>query len=120
MFATLNNRPMTNNKFEEFSNEQQELALFAKILSHPARIAIIQLLSEKKEIQTGNISDFLPLSRSTVSRHLQDLKEMGIIKGAIDGLKIHYCLDMTKLNEIKNTFSHFFECSITSFVCNCK
>jgi len=110
---------VTNNKFEEFSPEQQELANCAKLLSHPARIAIIQLLAEKKEIRTGNISDFLPISRTTVSQHLKELKEMGIIKGSIDGLKIHYCLDMARLAEHQKVFSQFFEKSITSFFCAC-
>lgn len=111
---------MTNNKFDEFNTGQQELALIAKLLSHPARIAIIQLLAEKKEIRTGNISDFLPLSRTTVSQHLKELKEMGIIKGTIDGLKIHYCLDMVKLDEMNKLFKQFFESSINSFFCNCE
>ncbi|HNW70178.1 MAG TPA: metalloregulator ArsR/SmtB family transcription factor [Bacteroidales bacterium] len=110
---------MNNNKFDEFSQEQQNIALFGKILSHPARIAIIQLLADKKEIRTGNISDFLPISRPTVSQHLKDLSEMGIIQGTIDGLKIHYCLDMKKLKEIKKTFNKFFDCSISSFCCKC-
>jgi DNA-binding transcriptional ArsR family regulator len=110
---------MTNNKSIEFSDEQQQLASYARVLSHPARIAIIQLLAEKKEIRTGNISDFLPLSRTTVSQHLKELKEMGIIDGSIDGLKIHYCLNMEKLTEIKNSFNKLFESSICSFVCSC-
>ncbi|MCK9613554.1 MAG: metalloregulator ArsR/SmtB family transcription factor [Bacteroidales bacterium] len=110
---------MTNNKFEEFNNEQQAISLFGKILSHPARIAIIQLLAEKNEIRTGNISDFLPISRPTVSQHLKDLKEMGIIQGTIDGLKIHYCLDMKKLAEMKQTFNNFFDSTISSFMCQC-
>ncbi|MFZ4550126.1 MAG: ArsR/SmtB family transcription factor, partial [Bacteroidales bacterium] len=84
-----------------------------------ARIAIIQLLAEKKEIRTGNISDFLPISRTTVSQHLKELKAMGIIDGSIDGLKIHYCLNMAKLTEIKNSFNKLFESSICSFVCSC-
>ncbi|NTW31639.1 MAG: winged helix-turn-helix transcriptional regulator [Bacteroidetes bacterium] len=110
---------MTNNKFSEFSDAQQELASFAKIFSHPARIAIIQLLSEKKEIKTGNISDFLPISRTTVSQHLKELKQFGLIKGTIDGLKIHYCLDMMKLAEMQTKYDSFFKKTITSFFCEC-
>lgn len=110
---------MTNNKFEEFTTDQQELANFAKALSHPARIAIIQLLAEKKEIKTGNISDDLPISRTTVSQHLKALKEMGIIIGTIDGLKIHYCLNMGKLEEIKKALNHLFDNTITSYICKC-
>ncbi len=110
---------MSNNKSTEYNTDQQELANYARILSHPARIAIIQLLAEKKEIRTGNISDFLPLSRTTVSQHLKELKEMGIIDGTIDGLKIHYCLNMVKLIEIKNSFNKLFDSSISNFICSC-
>lgn len=111
---------MTNNKSKEFNLDQQELALAAKALSHPAKIAIIQLLADKKEIRTGNISDFLPISRTTVSKHLKDLKEMGIISGNIDGLKIHYCLNMKKLDCMKKNFNNFFDSSISNFRCDCE
>lgn len=111
---------MTNNKKEDFTDEQQELAAIARLLSHPARIAIIQLLAEKKEIRTGNISDYVPLSRTTVSQHLKELKEMGVIKGTIDGLKIHYCLDMVRLDEMRKKMNVFFDGSITSFFCSCE
>jgi DNA-binding transcriptional ArsR family regulator len=110
---------MNNNKSDEFKKQQKELALMAKVFSHPARIAIIQLLAKKKEIRTGDISDFLPISRTTVSQHLKELKEIGIIKGTIDGLKIHYCLDMIKLAEMKKTFNMFFDSAISTFMCNC-
>jgi DNA-binding transcriptional ArsR family regulator len=119
MFATLNNKTMQNNKFDEFNNRQQKIAAFAKVLSHPARIAIIELLAEKKEIKTGNISNYLPIGRTTVSRHLKELKNAGIIKGETDGLKIHYCLDMERLKEIKSLFNHFIDQAISSFVCDC-
>lgn len=110
---------MTNNKFDEFSDQQQLLANIGKVLSHPARIAIIQLLAEKREIKAGNISDDLPISRTTVSQHLKELKDMGIIKGTIDGLKIHYCLDMVKLGEMKKAYNMFFDNTIHSFLCEC-
>jgi len=110
---------MTNNKSSEFLSKQQELSAIAKALSHPARIAIIQLLAEKKEIRTGNISIGLPISRTTVTQHLKALKNMGIIKGKIDGLSIHYCLDMKKLSQIKKEMNNFFENAISDFKCNC-
>jgi ArsR family transcriptional regulator, arsenate/arsenite/antimonite-responsive transcriptional repressor len=111
---------MTNNKSAEFNQEQQKIANYARILSHPARIAIIQLLAREKEIKTGNISDYLPLGRTTVSRHLKELRSAGIIQGTIEGLKIHYCLDMDKLQEIKSTINTFLEDSIYDFTCSCK
>lgn len=110
---------MTNNKAEQFNTAQKELALIAKVLSHPARIAIIQLLAEKKEIRTGNISDDLPIARTTVSQHLKVLKNAGIIQGTIDGLKIHYCLDMKRLNEIKEKYNSFLQSTISDFMCKC-
>ncbi|MFA4851931.1 MAG: metalloregulator ArsR/SmtB family transcription factor [Bacteroidales bacterium] len=110
---------MTNNKSDQFKKQQQEIALMAKVFSHPARIAIIQLLAKKKEIKTRNISDFLPISRTTVSQHLKELKRLGVIRGTIDGLKIHYCLDMKHLAEIQKKYDDFFKSTISSFLCNC-
>jgi ArsR family transcriptional regulator, arsenate/arsenite/antimonite-responsive transcriptional repressor len=110
---------MTNNKSQQFDADLQEIASFAKILSHPARIAIIKILAEKKEIRTGNISDFLPIGRTTVSKHLKDMKKMGIIQGTIDGLKIHYCLDGEYLEKVKRSFNNFFEKSINDCCCKC-
>lgn len=110
---------MTNNKSIEFNADLQEFAGIAKALSHPARLAIVKLLAERREIKTGNISDDLPISRPTVSRHLKVLKEAGIIQGSIDGQKIHYCLDMIVLDKYRKTFNEFFSSSINTFLCNC-
>jgi DNA-binding transcriptional ArsR family regulator len=111
---------MAKNRFAEFNIDQQELANISKIFSHPARIAIIQVLAEKREIMTGDICLGLPISRTTVSQHLKDLKELGVIKGTIDGLKIHYCIDMQKLAEFKNMYNKFFDNTINTFFCNCE
>ena len=110
---------MTNNKSEEFLSKQQEISKLCKALSHPARIAIIELLAEKKEIRTGNISLDLPISRTTVTQHLKALKKMGIIKGKIDGLSIHYCLDLKKISKIQGDLNGFFESLKSDFKCNC-
>lgn len=110
---------MTNNKSKDFSAEYQEIAKFAKALSHPARIAIIKVLAEKKEIKAGNISDFLPISRTTVSQHLKELKSAGIINGNIDGLKIHYCLNEEKLKLIKQLIGDLIDGSVSNFKCSC-
>lgn len=111
---------MNNNKSTDFKECQQELAEYGRILSHPARIAIIELLAEKKEIKTGDISEYLPLSRTTVSQHLKELRNAGIISGTIDGLKIHYCLNMDKLREMQTKLHKMFDSSISNYVCNCE
>lgn len=110
---------MTNNKSDEFSARQQEIADIARLLSHPARLAIIELIAEKKEIRTGNISDYLPLSRTTVSQHLEELRKMGVICGSIEGLKVHYCLDQERLRLMKDMLTDFFNGTLIDFNCTC-
>ena len=99
---------MTYTRAEAFATEEQELARFAKVLSHPARIAIVRLLAEKQSCISGDIASELPLSRTTVSQHLQELKSIGLIKGEIDGLTVCYCLDHDLLLKIKAAFDDFF------------
>ncbi|MFN8207946.1 MAG: metalloregulator ArsR/SmtB family transcription factor [Bacteroidales bacterium] len=106
-------------KTEAFSTELQELARFARVISHPARLAILQYLAESKTCISGDISDQLPLSRSTVSQHLKELKEMGLIHGDIDGLKINYCLCPGGIGKFLQQFESFFS-SIRSSEISCK
>ncbi len=110
---------ITNNKSKEFCIDKQRIAQYCKVLSHPARIAIIELLAEHKEIRTGNISEYLPIARTTVTQHLKELRKIGIIQGEIDGLKIHYCLDSKRLKEIRSEINQLFEKSINDYVCRC-
>jgi DNA-binding transcriptional ArsR family regulator len=95
-------------KPEVFDNELQELASFAKGISHPARLAILKYLAETKTCISGDISDKLPLSRTTVSQHLKELRDMGLIKGEIDGLKINYCLCGSCIENHLQKFDSFF------------
>jgi DNA-binding transcriptional ArsR family regulator len=77
----------------EFSIKENKLAKYAKALGHPARIAILKLLANRQTCICGDIVDELPLSQSTVSQHLKELKEAGLIKGEIEGAKVCYCID---------------------------
>ena len=95
-------------KPEVFDNELQELASFAKVISHPARLAILKYLAETKTCISGDISDQLPLSRTTVSQHLKELRDMGLIHGEIDGLKINYCVCGSSIEEKLAKFDAFF------------
>jgi DNA-binding transcriptional ArsR family regulator len=80
-------------KTNEFSATENRLAKYAKALAHPARIAILQFLSKQQSCVCGDIVEELPLSQSTVSQHLKELKEAGLIKGEIEGAKVCYCID---------------------------
>jgi DNA-binding transcriptional ArsR family regulator len=77
----------------EFSVKENRLAKYGKALSHPARISILKLLAQKQTCVCGDIVDELPLSQSTVSQHLKELKESGLIKGEIEGARVCYCID---------------------------
>jgi ArsR family transcriptional regulator, arsenate/arsenite/antimonite-responsive transcriptional repressor len=87
------------NKKNEFSENTRKLAEFAKAISHPARIAILETIAEKQECICGEIVDVIPLAQSTVSQHLKELKEVGLIQGEIDGAKSCYCINWEKLEE---------------------
>lgn len=108
-FCDLRHYFKTMIKTEAFDIELQNVAKFAKVLSHPARLAILQFLAETKTCISGDISDYLPLSRSTVSQHLKELKELGLIHGTIDGLKVNYCLCSSLINKYLAAFTSFFD-----------
>jgi DNA-binding transcriptional ArsR family regulator len=97
------------NKSEKFDDNLQELARFAKAIAHPARLAILQYLSETRTCISGDISDNLPLSRTTVSQHLKELRDLGLIEGTIDGLKINYCLSKSAISSYLKMLNTFFE-----------
>ena len=105
-------------KQEKFSDDLIELSKFAKVISHPARLAILKYLSESKTCISGDISDFLPLSRSTVFQHLKELKALGLIHGEIEGLKVNYCLCGSTIEEYKAMFDTFFN-NIKTTEINC-
>ena len=100
---------MVVSKTELFDESLQEKANLFKALSHPARLQILQFLVKSKNCISGDISEELPLSRTTVNQHLTELKEVGLIKGHIDGVKMKYCLDAQKVNEMKAHLTSFLE-----------
>jgi DNA-binding transcriptional ArsR family regulator len=97
------------NKAEKFDDSLQQLARFAKVISHPARLSILKYLAETKTCISGDISDSLPLSRTTVSQHLKELRDIGLIHGEIDGLKINYCLCSNEIEKNLKLFKDFFK-----------
>jgi ArsR family transcriptional regulator, arsenate/arsenite/antimonite-responsive transcriptional repressor len=100
---------MVVSKTELFDEALQEKANLFKALSHPARLQILQFLATTKNCISGDISDELPLSRTTVNQHLTELKEAGLIKGHVEGVKMKYCLNSEKVKEMKNLLTSFLE-----------
>lgn len=98
---------MARSKTHLFEKKEVELARISKALSHPARVAILKILSQKTECVCGEIVDGLPLAQATVSQHLKELKSIGIITGTIDGPKSCYCVDWTKLESMRKSIDGF-------------
>lgn len=96
-------------KTELFGESLQEQANFFKALAHPARLQILQFLAQTKTCISGDISDELPLSRTTVNQHLKELKDVGLIKGHVEGTKMNYCLDGQKVKEMKTLLTGFLD-----------
>ena len=96
-------------KTEEYTKTQNEIAALAKALGHPARIAILQYLAENKSCVCGDIVDELPLAQSTVSQHLKELKQAGLIKGEIDGPSVCYCIDSKSLLKAKKVLGDLLQ-----------
>ena len=92
-----------------FTSKDNKLARYAKALGHPARISILKLLIRKQACICGDIVDELPLSQSTVSQHLKELKEAGLIKGDIDGAKVCYCIDEKEWKYAKVWLNQLFD-----------
>ena len=93
----------------EFSAKENRLAKYAKALAHPARVAILQLLAKKQACVCGDIVDELPLSQSTVSQHLKELKDAGLIKGDIEGAKVCYCIDEKEWKAAQSWLNQLFD-----------
>ncbi len=93
----------------KFTVKDNRLAKYAKALAHPARIAILQLLAKKQTCICGDIVDEIPLSQSTVSQHLKELKEAGLIKGDIEGAKVCYCIDEKEWKVAQQSLNNLFD-----------
>lgn len=110
---------MAVTKAHKFSKTQVRTAELAKALSHPARIAILDLLARRAKCICGDITHKLPLAQSTVSQHLKALKKAGLIKGEVNGVSVCYCLDEETVQEFEELISAFIENLKTSTQQNC-
>lgn len=94
-------------KSEIFTEEQNKIASIAKVLGHPARIAILEFLIKLKSCVCGDLVKDIGLAQPTISQHLKELKNAGIIKGKIEGTSVCYCIDQDNWEEIRNILSKF-------------
>ncbi|WP_424493830.1 ArsR/SmtB family transcription factor [Salinimicrobium sp. GXAS 041] len=91
-----------------FTVKQNELAKLAKAMAHPARVAILQHLLKANACINGDLVQELGLAQPTISQHLRELKDIGIIQGTIEGVSVSYCINPVKWEEIKTLFESFF------------
>jgi ArsR family transcriptional regulator len=96
---------MGTTKTENFTDNQNAIAILTKAFGHPARVAIMEYLIKADSCICGDIVDELPLAQPTVSQHLKELKNAGLIKGTIEGTAICYCIDEKALDKLQHYFT---------------
>lgn len=100
---------MGTTKSEKFTFKQNEIAGMAKVLGHPARIAILEEILKRNSCICGDLVTSIGLAQSTISQHLKELKNSGLIKGEIEGTSVCYCINKEKWNTTSKIFSGFFD-----------
>ena len=100
-------------KTEMFTDLQNEISLFAKVLGHPARISILQHLFKIDSCVCGDLVNEIGLAQPTISQHLKELKHLGLIKGNIEGTSVCYCIDIENWTEMKEILSQFLNQDIS-------
>ena len=105
-------------KTEIFTEQQNRIADLAKAFAHPARVAILQLLIERKACVCGDLVDELPLAQPTVSQHLKELKRIGIIKGEIDPPRVCYCINEPVWEEAQQVFGSMLASLVSVSCCS--
>ena len=99
---------MSQNNQKVISDRQKQLALIAKALGHPIRVYVVEFLSKQTCCYSGDLSELLPIAKSTLSQHLKELKNAGLIQGKIEGTKIKYCLNQENWKIAKKIFKELF------------
>lgn len=106
-------------KTDLFTDEQNEMAAFARVLAHPARIAILQFLIRSNSCINTELVSELGLAQATVSQHLRELKDSGLIQGEIEGVKMNYCINPEYWDKLHARFNDFFDRSHSCHQFNC-
>lgn len=97
-------------KTDLFTEKQNELAKIAKVFAHPARVAILEYLIQANTCINGDLVSELGLAQATISQHLRELKDIGLIKGSIEGVSVNYCIDAVRWTEVQHLFQELFSC----------
>ncbi len=100
---------MALNKKSSFEADALELSEFARVMGHPARIAILKELAKRQSCICGEIVEVLPLAQSTVSQHLKELKKAGLIQGTVNGVKSCYCINWDNFNKLTKALENYFK-----------
>ena len=104
-------------KTEIFSDLQNEIALYAKVFGHPARVSILQHLFKINACICGDLVDEIGLAQPTISQHLRELKNIGLIKGNVEGTSVCYCIDKEKWSKMKEVMNEFLNQDLTNTEC---
>ena len=94
-------------KKNDYTLKEEQIARFAKALGHPARVAILHFLAKREACYFGAIHEELPIAKATVSQHLKELKEAGLIQGEIETPKVKYCINKENWETAKKMFADF-------------
>ncbi|WP_431158182.1 ArsR/SmtB family transcription factor [Winogradskyella poriferorum] len=104
-------------KTEIFTDVQNEIATLAKAFAHPARVAILHHLFKANTCICGDLVDEIGLAQATISQHLKELKNLGLIQGSIEGTSVCYCINQEKWLEMKTLLTEFFDQDINTNCC---
>ena len=102
----------------EYTALNLDLAKYAKALAHPMRVAILDYLDKQSCCFTGDLVDVFPMAQSTISQHLKELKNAGLIQGELNPPKIKYCINQEEWKKAKDLFNEFFDVDFGVSSCN--
>ena len=105
---------------EIITEDQQKVARYAKAMGHPIRMYVLELLSKQSCCYSGDLSEVLPIVKSTLSQHLKELKDAGLIQGEIEAPRIKYCLNRKNWDEARELFQKFMQIDQNEFIQECK
>ncbi|MFD2916067.1 ArsR/SmtB family transcription factor [Psychroserpens luteus] len=104
-------------KTEIFTDLQNEIALFAKVFGHPARVSILQHLFKINSCVCGDLVNEIGLAQPTISQHLKELKHLGLIKGNVEGTSVCYCINTENWSKMKEVMTQFLDQDISKTDC---